>query len=234
MIRREQQPVIGRAGVLAASVAAALVLGGWARLVSVAEPPSPVMILAICGANLGMIVTLCRVRMPAQLRGPLVLGLIGLMFFAVARGDVSGTHGMGARIAGGMDGAFQDGAAIDRYATGRPELPLRGSSGGAVVALSDAAGAAHWADEANQAWNGRIQGPGAQALRITGTVRGTEAEQGRFRVVLDWSISRDYVEVRCGRTSSMGRDRAQIIEALGEPMVQAVRRSIALGRASCP
>ncbi|PXA83591.1 hypothetical protein DMC47_42870, partial [Nostoc sp. 3335mG] len=138
MMVRDEAPVIGKTGIIAAACGAGVVLAGWMRLASGA-PGWPV-IVAIWLAAGATILVLCRTAMPAQLRGPLVLALIATMFFGVARADLFGVHKVGNRMAQGVDQAAQDRAAIDSYATGVPAGSGAGGEGAdvALVAGRDA------------------------------------------------------------------------------------------------
>ena len=228
----EEAPPIDKPGVLAAAGAAGVVLAGWMRLMSGA-PGWPV-IVAIGLAAGAMIIVLCRANMPASLRTPLVMALLATMLFGAARADLFGMRGVTDKVAQGADQASASRDAIDRYASGNPDVPVTGTSGAEVVLVAGKGGGTEWAHDINGAWSGKIGGHAAQGLRISGSVDEDEVRDGMAWVAIDWAISRDFESARCGRTSVSGRDRAIIVQAIGEPMAQAVARSISLGKASCP
>lgn len=233
MMVRDDEPIIGKAGVVAAASAAGVVLAAFMRLTS--GTPGWPAILAVFLAAGAMIIVLCRTAMPAQLRGPLVLALVATMFFGVARADLFGTHKMGDQMAQGADQAAQTGAAIDSYATGVAVGPAAGGGGGAdVVLVAGRNGGADWARDIDAAWRGRVGGPIARDIRIDGWVDEEGRTDGLTRIAVDWGISQRFVGQRCGRTSSAGRDRATMIQAVAEPMVQAIERTVREGKASCP
>ena len=167
MLAREEAPIIGKMGVIAAAGAGGTVLAGWMRLASGPAPGWP-MILTIWLAAGAMILVLCRTTMPAQLRGPLVLALIATMFFGVARADLFGVHKMGDQMAQGVDQAAQDGAAIDSYATGVPTSRPGGSDGADIALVAGRDGGGDWARDIDAAWRGRIGGHAARGIRIDG------------------------------------------------------------------
>ena len=181
-----------------------------------------------------MIIVLCRAIMPASLRTPLVLALLATMMFGAARADMFGMRGVTDTVAQGVDQAAASRVAIDRYASGNPDVPVAGTRGAQVVLVAGRGGGSEWARQINGTWNGRIGGHAAQGLRITGSVNEDDVRDGIAWVAIDWEISRDFESARCGRTSAGGRDRATIVQAIGEPMAQAVARSISMGKASCP
>jgi hypothetical protein len=234
MMARDEAPVIGRAGVIAAAGAAGLVLAGWMRLAT-GTPPGWPTIVAIGLAAGAMILVLCRTAMPAQLRGTLVLALVATMFLGAARGDVFGARKVGDTVAAGVDQASADGAAIDSYASGVAVAPADDGSGGAEVALvAGRTGGADWARDIDAAWRGRIGGARARDIRIDGWVDEEGHADGVTRVAVDWGITQRFASQRCGRTSSAGHDRATMIASIAEPMVQAIRRTLREGKASCP
>lgn len=228
----DEAPSIDKPGVLAAAGAAGVVLAGWMRLMSGA-PGWPV-IVAIGLAAGGMILLLCRATMPASLRTPLVLALLATMLFGAARADLFGVHRVTDTVAQGVDQAAASRDAIDRYASGNPGLPMAGTGGARVALVAGPGGGSDWARDIDGAWSGKLGGSAAQSFRITGSVEEDAVRDGMAWVAIDWSISRDFDSAHCGRTSAGGPDRATIIEAIGEPMAQAVARSISLGKASCP
>ncbi len=232
MWTQDEAPPIDKPGVLAAAGAAGVVLAGWMRLMS-GVPGWPV-IVAIGLAAGAMIIVLCRATMPASLRTPLVLALLATMMFGAARADMFGMRGVTDTVAQGVDQAAASRDAIDRYASGNPDVPVAGTRGAQVVLVAGRGGGSEWAREINGTWSGRIGGHAAQGLRITGSVDEDDRRDGIAWVAIDWAISRDFESARCGRTSAGGRDRATIVQAIGEPMAQAVARSISLGKVSCP
>lgn len=233
MLIRDEAPVIGKTGVLAAAGALGVVLAGVMRLTSGTAPgwPSIVVIGLAAGA---MIVVLCRTAMPAQLRSILVLALIGTMFFGAARADLFGIHRVGDRVAQGVGQAGADRAAIDSYATGVAPAAPAGEEGVEVALVAGRNGGGDWARDIDAAWRNRIGGHNARDIRIDGWVDEEGSQDGLTRVAVDWGISHRFASQRCGRTSSAGRDRATMIQAIAEPMVQAVERSVREGKASCP
>lgn len=232
MIVEEEEPIIGPAGMLAAVVATGLVLAVWMGLLSAVHAPGWLVMAAICAVAGAMIFILCRVSMPSGLRMALVLALIATMFFAIVRADPFGIRTVDSGVIQGVAEVHRDRLALVRYAgfaSPDPSDAVGGSGAGAVVALvAGSGGGSDWAHAINRAWNGHIGGAAARSLRVTGTV------DGIMPVAVDWEISRDGETVRCGRTSVAGTDRGVIVEAFGDPLAQAVRRSIRLGRASCP
>jgi hypothetical protein len=233
MVRDDDAPVIGKAGVIAAAGAAGVVLAAVMRLTSGTPGwPTIITVFLACAAT---IIVLCRATMPSQLRGPLVLALVATMFFGVARADVFGTHRVGDRMAQGADQVAQDGAALDSYATGVAAGPAATARGGAdIVLVAGRNGGSDWARDINAAWRGRIGGAIARDIRIDGWVDEEGRENGLIRIAVDWGITERFAGQRCGRTSSAGRDRATMIQAVAEPMVQAVERTVREGKASCP
>lgn len=234
MFVRDEAPVFGKTGVAAATGAAGIVLVGWMRLGSGGAPGWP-LILALWLAAGAMIVVLCRTTMPAQVRGPLVLALITTMFFDVARADLFGIHKVGDQVAQGADRASADRAAIDSYATGVAPAPQAADQGGAEVALTAGRnGGDDWARDIDTAWRNRIGGARARDIRIEGWVDEEGQADGLTRIAVDWGITHGFASAHCGHTSSAGRDRATMIDAVAEPMVQAVERTMREGKASCP
>jgi hypothetical protein len=179
-----------------------------------------------------MIFILCRISMPSGLRMPLVLALIATMFFAIVRADPFGIRTVDSGVTQGIAEVHRDRLALVRYAglaSPDPADAAGASGAGAGVALvAGSGGGSDWAHAINRAWNGRIGGAAARSLRVTGTVDGV------MPVAVDWEISRGGETIRCGRTSVAGTNQGVIVEAFGDPLAQAVRRSIRLGRASCP
>lgn len=233
MVVRDEAPIIGKTGVLAAAGAAGVVLAGWMRLTSGAAPGWPV--LAGMGLAAGaMILVLCRTAMPPQLRGPLVLALIATLFLGVARADLFGARKIGGRMAQGMDQAAADRAAIDSYATGVAPAAPAGGEGADVALVAGRDGGGDWARDIDAAWRRRIGGHEARDIRIDGWVDEEGSADGLTRIAVDWTISRRSASQRCGRTSSAGRDRAAMIRAIAEPIAQAVERTVREGKASCP
>jgi hypothetical protein len=218
--------------VLAAAFAAGLVLATWMALLSAARAPGWLATSAACLSAGGMIVILCRVTMPAGVRASLILALIATMLFAVVRADPFGIRTIDPGVAQGIAEMHRDRRALARYAGFAPsdlaEASGGGGAGAGVAFVAGSRGGPDWARAINQAWNGRIGGVAARSLRITGTV------DGLMPVAVDWAISKGEDTVRCGRTSVAGADRRVMVEAFGAPLAQAVRRSISLGRASCP
>jgi len=233
MMVRDEAPVIGKGGVLAAAGAAGTVLAEWMRLMSGGPPGWPVIVAAWLAAG-GMILVLCRTAMPAQLRGPLVFALIATMFLGVARADLFGVHRVGDQVAQGVDQAAQDRSAIDSYATGVAPSRPAGSEGADVELVAGRDGGGDWARDINAAWRGRVGGRVARDVRIDGWVDEEGSEDGLTRVAVDWGISHHFASQHCGRTSSAGRDRATMIQAIAEPMAQAIERTVREGKASCP
>jgi hypothetical protein len=233
MLARDEAPIIGRMGVIAAASAAGTVLAGWMRLASGSAPGWPVIVTIWLAAG-AMILVLCRTTMPAQLRGPLVLALIATMFFSIARADLFGFHRMSDQMTQGVDQAAQDGAAIDSYATGVPTSRPGGSGGADVALVAGRDGGGDWARDIDAAWHGRIGGHAARDIRIDGWVDEEGSEDGLTRIAVDWQITHHFASLRCGRTSSAGRDRATMIQAVAEPMAEAVERTVREGKASCP
>ncbi|MBA2935882.1 hypothetical protein HZF05_17515 [Sphingomonas sp. CGMCC 1.13654] len=233
MLARDEAPVIGRMGVIAAAGAAGLVLAGWMRLAS--GPPAGWPVLTALGLASGaMIVTLCRTAMPSQLRGLLVAALIGTLFFGVARADPFGGHAAGDQVAQAADQAAQDRAAIDSYATGVAATPAPGGGGAELALAAGRNGGGDWARDINATWRDRIGGRRARDVRIDGWVDEEGGPDGLTRVAVDWGVTHHFASRHCGRTSSAGRDRATMIQAIAEPMVQAVERTLREGKASCP
>jgi len=232
MMVRDDEPAIGKAGVVAAASAAGVVLAAFMRLTS--GTPGWISVLTVFMASGAMIIVLCRTRMPAQLRGPLVLALVATMFFGVARADLFGTHRVSDRMMQGADQVAQGGAAIDSYATGVATGPVATGVGADIVLVAGRNGGADWARDIDAAWRGRIGGYAARDIRIDGWVDEEGREDGLTRIAVDWGITQRFVGQRCGRTSSAGRDRAMLIQAVAEPMVQAIERTVREGKASCP
>jgi hypothetical protein len=233
MLARDEAPIIGRMGVIAAAGAAGTALAGWMRLASGSAPGWPVVV-AIWLAAGAMILVLCRTAMPAQLRSPLVLALIATMFFGVARADLFGAGKVGAQVSQGIDQAAAGRAAIDSYATGVAPAPMSGDGGADVALAAGRDGDGDWARDINAAWRDRIGGDRARGIRIDGWVDEEGADDGLTRVAVDWGITQDFDSRHCGRTSSAGRDRATMIQAIAEPMAEAVQRTLSEGKASCP
>ena len=232
MMVRDDAPIIGKAGVVAAAGAAGVVLAAFMRLTS-GTPGWPAIVTVFLAAG-AMIIVLCRTTMPAQLRGPLVLALVATMFFGVARADLFGTHKVSDQMVQGADQIAQNSAAIDRYATGVATGPAAAGGGADVMLVAGRNGGGDWARDIDAAWRGRIGGHAARDIRIDGWVDEEGREDGLTRIAVDWGITERYVGQRCGRTSSAGRDRATMIQAVAEPMVQAIERTVREGKASCP
>lgn len=233
MFVRDQAPVIGKLGVIVAAGAAGMVLAAWMRLAS-GPPPGWPQIVAIWLAAGAMIIVLCRTTMPAQLRGPLVLALIATMFFGVARGDIFGVHAVGDQVAQGVDQASAARGAIDSYATGVAPTPQAGEGGAEVALTAGRSGGGDWARDIDAAWRDRIGGARARDIRIEGWVDEEGEADGLTRIAVDWGVTHGFASARCGQTSSAGRDRATMIDAVAEPMAQAVQRTMREGKASCP
>ncbi len=227
----EDEEPIGWAGVIAAVGAAGLVLAGSLRLA--ARAPGWPLVAGLWLAAGAMVLLLCRVTMPAKLRGGLVLAMLATMLFGAARADLFGVHGATDTMAKGVDEATTNREAFADNAGGAPSAPAGG--GGAEVQLQAGRGGGEdWARDINAALGKRIGGGAARGLRITGSIDEDELRDGLSWVAIDWAISRDLESARCGRTSASGLDRATIVDAIGEPMAQAVARSISLGKVSCP
>lgn len=217
----------------AAAGATGVALTGFMRMTSGAAPGSPTMV-GLSLASGAMIVTLCRTAMPLQLRGVLVLALIGTMFLGVARTDLFGARRIGDQVAMSADQATANRAAIDSYATG-VALGEPGNGEGADVALTAGrSGGGNWARDIDAAWRNRIGGHEARDIRIDGWVDEEGDLDGLTRVAVEWQVTHHFASQRCGRTSSAGRDRATMIQAIAEPMVRAVERTVRKGKASCP
>lgn len=233
MLIRDETPIIGKMGVFAATGAAGLVLAEFMRLTSGVAPGWPV-IVGMGLASGATILVLCRTAMPAQIRTPLVLALIAILFVGVARADPFGARRMGDQVAQGVDQAARERAALDGYATGVAPVAVAGTEGADVALTAGRDGGGDWARDIDTAWRNRIGGHDARDIRIDGWVDEEGSQDGLTRVAVDWEISRHFASQRCGRTSSAGRDRATMIQAIAEPMAQAVARTVREGKASCP
>ena len=233
MLLRDEAPIIGKAGVFAAASAAGVALVGFMRMTSGAAPGWPTMV-GMGLASGAMILVLCRTAMPSQLRGALVLALIGTMFLGVARGDPFGAQRIGNQVALGADRATADRAAIDSYATGIAATMPAGAEGADVALTAGRNGGDKWARDIDAAWRNRIGGHEARDIRIDGWVDEEGDQDGLTRVAVDWDVTHHFASQHCGRTSSAGRDRATMIQAIAEPMVRAVERTVREGKASCP
>ncbi|WP_454884089.1 hypothetical protein [Sphingomonas oryzagri] len=233
MFVRDEAPAFGRMGLIAASGAAVTVLAAWMRLMS-GTPPGWPLIVAIWLAAGAMIIVLCRTTMPAQLRGGLVLALIATMCLGATRGNVFGVHTVGDQVAQQVDQATAARGAIDSYATGVSPAPQAGEGGAEIALTAGREGGDDWARDIDAAWRNRIGGAGARDIRIEGWVDEQGEADGLIRIAIDWRVTHGFTSAHCGQTSSAGRDRATMIDAVAEPMVQAVERTMREGTASCP
>lgn len=234
MIASSDQPLISRHGIGVAIATAAVAFAGFMHLASPGRP-GWLAVVTIWAAAGGLLIAVSRATMPGKLRMPLVLALVATMMFGAARADLFGGHRLADQVAKSTDEAEHGQAAPGQYAGAMPQASAESAGGGAAVAVvGGRAGGDAWAKDLNATWGNKLGGAAAEGLRISGSVDRNEVRDGLSWVAVDWEISRDFVTARCGRTTATGRDRKRIVDALGQPMAQAVARSLDLRRAACP
>jgi hypothetical protein len=236
--------VIGRDGVIAVACSLGVVTFGLMRLTSPRAEASTMVLMLLWALAGVLILSLCRLPMPAAIRTPLVAGLVGVSIALGATADLFGARAVGARA---FDDLPADGGAVAATVADRPHdvgttTPAASASGsvrvGARVAMAAAPGGdGGWAETINEGLDGRLGGAAAGGFAIDGDVTGNADPPAQRKLRVVWSIAAGGATERCGVTTVNGAaaeaSRAILVDRLAVSFGQAITRSLSLGRAAC-
>ncbi len=216
--RVERQSPVTLGGVAAMGGAIAMCLLGLGQATQPTPTPSALLFMGWIGAA-GLIVVLCRVRLPQVVKMGCIVATLGVMFLLANQSDLFAMK----RVAQKIDDPRSTDVAAPSDAASRGTAA--GGSIGAEVRLHPSArGDLGWTGRLDGLLAGGVGGPSATWLTINGSVT-SEVKDEQTIVMVEWNIGGAGKPASCGVTSVVGRDDAVIGNQVRDAFETAAIRS---------
>jgi hypothetical protein len=225
--RVERQSPVTPGGVAAMGGAMALCLIGLGQSTRATPTPSSLLFLGWIGAA-GLIIVLCRVRLPQTLRIGCICATLGMAFLLAGQSDIFAAKKVAKKIA---DPASA-GAEASSDTSVSQSARAAGSAGATVRLYPSAQGDRGWTGRLGTALAGGIGGPSSGWLTIEGNVQ-AQVTDGQSAVMVEWRISGSGKATSCGITSVVSRDDRAIAAAFHDAFEMAAVRSIEHAKPVC-
>jgi len=223
----ERQSPVTPGGVAAMGGAIALCLAGLGQTTRATPTPPSLLFLGWVGAA-GLIIILCRVRLPQTVRLGCIVAMLGVMFLLAAQSDMFAMKKVSKKIADPM--AEMAGGSVD--ITGGNASRSSGPAGAAIHLRASARGDLGWTRRLEVMLAGGVGSASASWLAIDGTV--AAQEQGRrTAVMVDWQIRGSGKAASCGITSVVSGSEKAIGTAFRDAFETAALRSTQRAQPMC-
>ncbi|MGN6122866.1 MAG: hypothetical protein ACTHOJ_07905 [Sphingomonas oligoaromativorans] len=223
----ERQSPVTLGGVAAMGGAIALCLVGLGQTTRATPTPPSLLFLGWVGAA-GLIIVLCRVRLPRAVRLGCIVATLGVMFLLAAQSDMFAMKKVSRKIADPLAAAGEDGADM----TGGSASRSTGRAGAMIHLRASARGDLGWAGRLDAMLAGNIGSASASWLTIDGSVAAQEQE-GRTAVTVEWRISGSGKASNCGITSVVSEDEKAVGIAVRDAFETAALRSTQRAQPVC-
>jgi hypothetical protein len=197
--------------------AIAMCLLGLGQATRPTPTPSALLFMGWIGAT-GLIIVLCRVRLPQVLKMGCILATLGVMFLLANQSDLFAMK----HIAKTIDDPRSTDPATPPDA-GR-DTRAGGSMGAAVRLHPSAGGDLGWTGRLDRLLVGAVGGASATWLTINGSVT-AESKEEQTIVIVEWNIGGAGKSASCGVTSVVGRDDEVIGRQIRDAFETAAIRS---------
>lgn len=225
----ERQSPVTLGGVAAMGGAIALCLVGLGQTTRATPTPPSLLFLGWVGAA-GLIIVLCRVRLPRAVRLGCIVATLGVMFLLAAQSDMFAMKKVSRKIADPLAAAGEEG--VDTSSSSSSASRSSGRTGAMIHLRASARGDLGWTGRLDAMLTGGIGSASASWLTIDGSVAAQEQE-GRTAVMVEWRISGSGKASNCGITSVVSGDEKAIGTAFRDAFETATLRSTQRAQPVC-